>query len=238
MCWLQHAQLCRVSGHNEAAGTASLEALARDVPGAALERARLLWDRDQQHDAILKLKEVCLPWPLTAASTQTHALPNSRTSALGQCKECMAQGCRAWRPAISSANKHEGLILDESSIERTRAWLYDAVVHHGVTRASLRCRSQEALCCHVQVIAQTDTGPGGRSSQLSANSKANAAEMVLQLACWTAATGQGVRGDIAGRRIPSAAFHSGRCCVRGGLPVRARPVRPCSRDPGVSWERR
>ncbi len=58
MCWLQHAQLCRVSGHNEAAGTASLEALARSVPGAALERARLLWDRDQQHDAILKLKEV------------------------------------------------------------------------------------------------------------------------------------------------------------------------------------
>ena len=58
VCWLQHAQLCRVSGHNEAAGTASLEALARGVPGAALERARLLWDRDQQHDAILKLKEV------------------------------------------------------------------------------------------------------------------------------------------------------------------------------------
>ncbi len=58
MCWLQHAQLCRVSGHSEAAGTATLEALARGVPGAALERARLLWDQDQQHDAILKLKEV------------------------------------------------------------------------------------------------------------------------------------------------------------------------------------
>lgn len=57
-CWLQHAQLCRISGHNEAAGTATLEALAHNVTGAALERARLLWDRDQQHDAILKLKEV------------------------------------------------------------------------------------------------------------------------------------------------------------------------------------
>ena len=57
-CWLQHAQLCRISGHNEAAGTATLEALARGVTGAALERARLLWDRDQQHDAILKLQEV------------------------------------------------------------------------------------------------------------------------------------------------------------------------------------
>ncbi len=66
MCWLQHAQLCRVSGHNEAAGTASLEALARSVPGAALERARLLWDRDQQHDAILKLKEVRCPYSASA----------------------------------------------------------------------------------------------------------------------------------------------------------------------------
>ncbi|KAK9914842.1 hypothetical protein WJX75_001188 [Coccomyxa subellipsoidea] len=104
-CWLQHAQLCRVSGHNEAAGTATLEALARGVTGAALERARLLWDRDQQHDAILKLQEV---------------------------------------------------------------------------------------------IDQTDVGPGGRSSQLSASVRQTGAELVLQLACWTAATGQGVRTDIAG----------------------------------------
>ena len=51
------AQLCRISGHNEAAGTATLEALAHGVEGAALERGRLLWDRDQQHDAILKLQE-------------------------------------------------------------------------------------------------------------------------------------------------------------------------------------
>ncbi|BDA43155.1 Serine/threonine-protein kinase ATR at C-terminar half [Coccomyxa sp. Obi] len=104
-CWLQHAQLCRISGHNEAAGTATLEALAHNVTGAALERARLLWDRDQQHDAILKLKEV---------------------------------------------------------------------------------------------IQQMDVGPGGRSSQLSAAVKQNGAELVLQLACWTAATGQGIRADITG----------------------------------------
>ena len=99
----------------------------------------------------------------------------------------------------------------------------------GVTRAS-SCRSQKALCCYVQVIAQTDTGPGGRSSQLSANSKANAAEMVLQLACWTAATGQGVRGDIAGKHMPSAACHSGRRCVRGSLHVCARHFRTYRRN--------
>lgn len=49
-----------------------------------------------------------------------------------------------------------------------------------------------------QVIDQTDVGPGGRSSQLSASVRQTGAELVLQLACWTAATGQGVRTDIAG----------------------------------------
>jgi hypothetical protein len=34
---------CRHTGHYEAAETAALEALARGVPGALLERAQLLW---------------------------------------------------------------------------------------------------------------------------------------------------------------------------------------------------
>jgi hypothetical protein len=55
------AQLCRASGHTEAAGTAALEALARGVPGAALERARLLWAREQQHAAIVRLQEARRP---------------------------------------------------------------------------------------------------------------------------------------------------------------------------------
>ena len=54
-------QLCRASGHHEAAGTAALEALARGVPGAGLERARLLWARDQQHGAIVRLQEARTP---------------------------------------------------------------------------------------------------------------------------------------------------------------------------------
>ena len=65
-CWMQHAKLCRVSGHFEAATTASLEALARQVPGAGLERAKLLWDMDKPHRAIVSLQEVCLPGALHA----------------------------------------------------------------------------------------------------------------------------------------------------------------------------
>lgn len=57
-CWLQQAKLCRVQGHFEAATTASLEALARQVEGAGLERAKLLWDMDKPHRAIISLQEV------------------------------------------------------------------------------------------------------------------------------------------------------------------------------------
>lgn len=59
-CWLQHAKLCRVSGHFEAATTASLEALSRQVPGAGLEHAKLLWDMDKPHRAIISLQEVLM----------------------------------------------------------------------------------------------------------------------------------------------------------------------------------
>lgn len=75
-------QLCRASGHHEAAGTAALEALARGVPGAGLERARLLWARDQQHGAVVRLQEARTPplsallqtprWPQLWARDQQH----------------------------------------------------------------------------------------------------------------------------------------------------------------------
>eukprot|EP00775_Hariotina_reticulata_P013107 gene13107-13235_t len=57
-CWLQHAKLCRSTGHQEAAETSVLEAQARNVPGALLERCRLLWERDKGHRAILELQSV------------------------------------------------------------------------------------------------------------------------------------------------------------------------------------
>ena len=63
--WCGVRQLCRASGHHEAAGTAALEALARGVPGAGLERARLLWARDQQHGAVVRLQEARTPLDLS-----------------------------------------------------------------------------------------------------------------------------------------------------------------------------
>lgn len=58
LCWLQHAKICRATGHFEAASHACLEALKRRVPGAIIEHAKLMWDREQPHRAISKLQQV------------------------------------------------------------------------------------------------------------------------------------------------------------------------------------
>lgn len=80
-CWLQHAKLCRVSGHFEAATTAALQALQRQVPGADLEHARLLWDMDKPHRAIISLQEV------GQAVLTFHAIP------IFDCAGNMLPGC-------------------------------------------------------------------------------------------------------------------------------------------------
>lgn len=51
-CWLQLAQLCRSTGHYEAATTAVLEAVASRVPAAPLEHVQLLWDKGQPYRAV------------------------------------------------------------------------------------------------------------------------------------------------------------------------------------------
>lgn len=78
----------------------------------------------------------------------------------------------------------------------------------------------------VQVIQQMDVGPGGRSSQLSASVRQNGAELVLQLACWTAATGQGIRADITGTSScrPSQLHLSGSSFLAQGFVSRRKRV--------------
>jgi hypothetical protein len=60
--WLQHAKLCRITGHKGAAETAVLEALSRRVPGATLERCRLLWASDRGHRAVQELGSAVSRW--------------------------------------------------------------------------------------------------------------------------------------------------------------------------------
>ena len=66
-CWLQLAQLCRGTGHYEAATTAVLEAVASRVPWAPLEHVQLLWDKGQPYRAVSEAQ-------LLAQQAQGHAL--------------------------------------------------------------------------------------------------------------------------------------------------------------------
>lgn len=55
-CWLQHAQLCRSTGHLDAAVPAVLEATAAGIPGATFERVQLLYARGEHHRAMSELR--------------------------------------------------------------------------------------------------------------------------------------------------------------------------------------
>lgn len=58
LCWLQQAKICRATGHFEAARTAGVGALSREVPGAKIEYVKLLWDTEQPYRAIAQLHQV------------------------------------------------------------------------------------------------------------------------------------------------------------------------------------
>lgn len=62
LCWLQQAKICRGTGHFEAARTAGLEALTRDVPGSKIEHAKLFWDTEQPYRAMAQLQQVRTPF--------------------------------------------------------------------------------------------------------------------------------------------------------------------------------
>lgn len=56
-----------------------------------------------------------------------------------------------------------------------------------------------------QAVQQMALG-SGRQSQLSQGSKRSESEMLLQLACWMAETGQGARAEVSGARPPFQAL--------------------------------
>lgn len=54
--YISDTQSMLAAGHQEAAETSVLEASARGVPGALLERCRLLWEREKGHRAVMELQ--------------------------------------------------------------------------------------------------------------------------------------------------------------------------------------
>eukprot|EP00879_Flechtneria_rotunda_P008531 GHRR01008938.1.p1 GENE.GHRR01008938.1~~GHRR01008938.1.p1 ORF type:complete len:1480 (+),score=620.50 GHRR01008938.1:516-4442(+) len=88
--WLQHAKLCRLTGHHEAAETSVLEALARGVPGALLERCRLLWEQDKGHRAVMELQQLVQQCLEQDAAPTDAAVQHQRAKEMLQLTEWMA----------------------------------------------------------------------------------------------------------------------------------------------------
>ncbi|WIA34494.1 hypothetical protein OEZ86_012821 [Tetradesmus obliquus] len=113
-CWLQHAKLCRSTGHQEAAETSVLEASARGVPGALLERCRLLWEREKGHRAVMEL-QLAVQQMLDSADAQPEdaALQHQRAKEMLQLTEWMAAVGQGHKDMLR-ANYEDAIQLDGS----------------------------------------------------------------------------------------------------------------------------
>ncbi len=142
-----------------------------------LERARLLWERNQQHDAMLSLQEVGAVRPMHGSCKATFP------SFWGIRELRLISGIRLVLSLCSGKQAAPTARQQTGTLSRTHEHCAGACMHE--------------VCACAQMIRATDVGPGGRASQLPAGSRQAGAEVVLQLARWTA-TGQGARADIAG----------------------------------------
>eukprot|EP00878_Enallax_costatus_P022474 GHUV01023843.1.p1 GENE.GHUV01023843.1~~GHUV01023843.1.p1 ORF type:complete len:1333 (+),score=447.74 GHUV01023843.1:514-3999(+) len=111
--WLQHAKLCRSTGHQEAAETSVLEAQARSVPGALLERCRLLWDRDKGHRAVMELQLVVQQELEEEVQPNDPAVQHQRAKELLQLTEWMAAVGQGGKEVLC-ANYDDAIQLDSN----------------------------------------------------------------------------------------------------------------------------
>eukprot|EP00883_Tetradesmus_obliquus_P008640 jgi/Sobl393_1/19368/SZX76090.1 len=112
-CWLQHAKLCRSTGHQEAAETSVLEASARGVPGALLERCRLLWEREKGHRAVMELQLAVQQMLDGDAQPEDAALQHQRAKEMLQLTEWMAAVGQGHKDMLR-ANYEDAIQLDGS----------------------------------------------------------------------------------------------------------------------------
>ena len=56
ICWIDHARLCRETGHLEAAGTSAVKARTLGVPGSSLEQLEILHAKGNTHRALHELQ--------------------------------------------------------------------------------------------------------------------------------------------------------------------------------------
>ena len=106
MCQLAYAKACRRAGHHDAAALAVLEACAAGVPGAPLERAKLMWQLNDPHQALSILPEVA------AGARTAAAAGDSPPAGVGKALLRMA----IWAHSTGLKEKSEAIKMFQTAI--------------------------------------------------------------------------------------------------------------------------
>ncbi len=134
LCWLRLAKLCRITGHYDSAMGAVLAALGAHVPGAKIERAKLLWAEGKHPRAILELQQVssnlawivdvcwrCRDYLTPAVPSQVHQQYQNGKEVNPQDKAKVLLRLAQWTAETGQGGKEEVKHLFKAALA-CRAW--------------------------------------------------------------------------------------------------------------------
>jgi len=129
-CWLEHARLCRITGHYEAAMSAAVEASVADVPGAALERLTLIYDRGEPYRAVSELSALVERMHVAAATAAGGGGNNGNDVSLAQlpAQERAAHHAAAalqlaqWMTETGQGDREEVAHMFEYALTKREKW--------------------------------------------------------------------------------------------------------------------
>jgi serine/threonine-protein kinase ATR len=129
-CWLEHARLCRMTGHYEAAMSAAVEASVADVPGAALERLTLIYDRGEPYRAVSELSTLVERMHAAAATAAGGGGDNYNKASLAQlpAQERAAHHAAAalqlaqWMTETGQGDREEVAHMFEYALTKREKW--------------------------------------------------------------------------------------------------------------------
>ena len=201
-CWLQQAQLCRAAGQHDGAEAAALQALAAGVPGALLERCRLLWACDKGHRAIRELEGPVRRLQLEITAADGEAVKGHGGFGQGEGKAGVWGGSGEGAVVATAA-------LWQDLIENPALFSAHTPIHSttGDDDAGGDARMAEA----------GGGGGGGGGMGAGPEDARGRAQLVLQLAQWTQALGQGGRDELTRERAERSGGGRVLACMLGGF---------------------
>ena len=162
LCWLEHANVCRMTGHYDAGMSAALEAATSAVPGAALERINLLHARGEPYRAVSELSALEGRMSRKEDASLAHLAKSEQEKQHAFVALQLAQ----WMAETGQGDREEVAAMFEKALSLRTSW-ETAHFKFAAFLDQTMCDAKKRQQAH----AVTAAGEGNRLDRLSGKSK-------------------------------------------------------------------